>query len=194
MLPTTTSMLLAALTDPSDEPTWREFDQRYRGVLTGFARRFGLDEEDAGEVAQETLAAFVDQYRSGRYERDRGRLRSWLFAITRDRVLRHLQKAAKCQDWRGESAIEQLPDEHDQSEIWDQEWRRSVLAEGMRQLEQTAGLGERTLRAFEGLALEGRDGAELARELKMTENALYQAKFRAMQRLREILSRLDEEA
>jgi RNA polymerase sigma-70 factor (ECF subfamily) len=186
-------MLLTALEDPSDEPTWREFDGRYRGVLTGFAQRLGLGAEDAAEVAQEALAAFVEEYRRGRYDRERGRLRSWLFAITRDRVLRHRREAAKQKDWRGPSALEGVPDANDLNEVWESEWREGLLREGVRLLEQNTGLGERTLRAFEGLALEGRDGAELARELEMTENAVYQAKSRAMERLREILSRLEQD-
>ena len=193
MLPTTTSMMLDALEDPSDEPTWREFDARFRGVLVGFAMRFGLGADDAAEVAQEALSAFVDEYRRGQYDRGRGRLRSWLFAITRDRVLRYREGLARRRDWRGASAMEELPNPDRQSEIWEQEWRESLLLEGVRQLKESAGLGERTLRAFEGLTLEGRDGAELARELDMTENAVYQAKFRAMEQLRAIVARLEQD-
>ncbi len=193
MLPTTTSMLLAALGDSSDDSTWEEFDGRYRGVLIGFAQRLGLSAEDAREVTQEALTAFVDEYRRGRYDRERGRLRSWLFAITRSRVLRRRHEAAKQREWRGTSAIGELPGADDLGELWEREWRAGLLLEGLRLLKKSTSMGADTLRAFEGLALEERDGAELALELGMTENAVYQAKFRVMQRLREILVRLEGE-
>ena len=71
----TTTAMLDALHNPSDVATWEEFDQRYRPVLIGFARNLGLDDADAADVAQDTLARFLEQYRDGKYERDREEVR-----------------------------------------------------------------------------------------------------------------------
>jgi len=71
----TTTRLLEGLCDPEDEALWCEFDAQYRPILVGFARRLGLNVEDAADLAQETLVRFVEAYRAGRYDRGKARLR-----------------------------------------------------------------------------------------------------------------------
>ena len=78
----TTTVLLEGLHDASNDAVWGEFDRRYRPVVFGFARRLGLDDADAADVAQETLTRFLEEYRRGVYDRERGRLRSWLVTLT----------------------------------------------------------------------------------------------------------------
>ena len=136
---------------------------------------------------------FVEEYRQGRYDRSRGRLRSWLFGIARARVARTKRDLAKNAGWRGESAIEDQPDDDHLEELWEAEWRRAILREALRQLRSGSYQEEKTLQAFEALALQGRPVAEVAAELDMTTNAVYVAKFRTMERLREVLARLEEE-
>ena len=80
MLTRTTTALLEALLDPADDEVWQDFDRRYRPILIAFAQRLGLPDEDA---AQDTLTRFVRSYREGKYDRDRGRLRSWIIGIAR---------------------------------------------------------------------------------------------------------------
>jgi hypothetical protein len=58
------------LKDERDAAAWTEFDTRYRRVIEDFARSAGLGEDDATEVAQQTLVDFVSAYRMGRYSRD----------------------------------------------------------------------------------------------------------------------------
>ena len=65
----TTTAMLAALHDPAATAAWEAFDARYRPILHGFARNLGLSDEEAADVAQETIARFVEQYREGRYDR-----------------------------------------------------------------------------------------------------------------------------
>src|SRR5882672_6361039 len=101
MLVKTTTLLLAGLTDPANREIWREFDDRYRPVLQAFARRLGLADEDADEIAQDVLARFVERYRAGEYDRERGRLRSWIFGIARTRVADWRRSRARRREERG---------------------------------------------------------------------------------------------
>ena len=80
---TTTTVLLDGLYDPANSVVWRQFDQRYRPIIIGFARRLGLTDDDAADIAQETLVRFVKEYRAGKYDRTRGRLRTWIIAMVR---------------------------------------------------------------------------------------------------------------
>ncbi len=91
----TTTALLEALHDPACEQVWQEFDGRYRPVIIALALHLGLRHDEASEVAQETLSQFVRDYLAGRYDRGRGRLRSWILGIARHRILdvqRHRQR------------------------------------------------------------------------------------------------------
>ena len=69
---TTSSTLLESLKDAGNDALWRQFDARYRPIVTAVVRRMGLSDEDAAEVAQQTLAEFAQAYRVGKYERGRG--------------------------------------------------------------------------------------------------------------------------
>lgn len=191
MLPTTSSMLLDALRTGEHEATWTEFDARYRPVLVAFARKLGLAEADAREIAQDVLASFVEEHRAGKYDKNLGRLRSWLFAIARARVARRRRDLARDQGRRGESAIAQVADERRVSEVWEREWRQAVLREGLLQLRQGTKMDEATVRAFEMLALEQRPVEAVAAELGMSRDSVYAAKYRAMERLRQLLERLE---
>jgi len=76
--------------DPEKDAIWREFPGRYQPVLVAFARRFGLTHDQAEDAPQGALLRFVEEYRAGRYERSRGRLRSWIFTIARARILKRM--------------------------------------------------------------------------------------------------------
>ena len=54
----TTTAMLDALHDPENALVWETFDKRYRPILIGFARNLGLSEQDAADIAQETLTRF----------------------------------------------------------------------------------------------------------------------------------------
>ena len=192
-LPTTTSILLETLQDPGAHEAWRLFDGRYRPVLFAFAKRLGLSEADAREAAQDALADFAQEIRAGRYDAERGRLRAWLFTIARTRAARRKLRVAQEAGARGESALAQLPDDHTLSALWEEQWRRALLVRAWAELREKAQLDPSTLDIFEALTVEGRSADEVARERGMTANAVYQAKFRAMEKLRAILARLEDD-
>ena len=98
---TTTTQLLEALFGPGEEAVWREFDARYRPIIFAFARELGVAAEDAADVAQQTLTEFLRDYRAGKYDRRRGRLRAWIIGIARHRVLDTLRQRTRNQAVRG---------------------------------------------------------------------------------------------
>ena len=78
---TTTTALLRGLKNAEDAEAWAELEARVRPIVFALARRMGLDGNAAADVAQETLVTFLCLYRDGRYERERGRLGSWIVGI-----------------------------------------------------------------------------------------------------------------
>jgi len=188
----TNTLLLQGLADPRNHAIWSEFDQRYRPVVQAFARKLGLSAPEADEAAQDTLSDFAEQYRGGRYDRGRGRLRAWLFAIAKTRVARLQRARAQQRAQRGESALGVLPEDADPEAVWEAEWRRAVFQSALAELRTAESLDPTTLRAFERVALEGRDVRETAAELGVTPNAIYIAKHRCLERLRAFVAELEE--
>ncbi len=192
MFTRTTTALLDGLVDPANEEIWRAFDDRYRPILVAFGYRLGLAPEDAADAAQETLTRFVRSFRAGKYDRTRGRLRSWIVGIARHCIVDLQQAAGDRRERRGLSAVAEVPDDAEIAEVWDDECEREILRKGMAELRQETKTDPRTIRAFEMLAFDGRRPAQVAQELSITTNDVYLAKHRCLKRLRAIIDGLHE--
>jgi RNA polymerase sigma-70 factor (ECF subfamily) len=178
---------LDGLHDESDRQVWAEFDRRYRPILLGFARQLGLDDNDAADVAQESLVRFLSAYRSGEYDRGRGRLRSWLVAIAKYRVADHRRATAQRRVTRGQSAIVDVPEDNELEQIWEAEQRQVIFDRAMDELRQTTRLTDETLEAFDRLVVHSQPVQQVATALDMTPQGIYDAKSRVVAKLRDIL-------
>ena len=187
----TATALLEGLSDSANDTVWREFDAHYRPIIVGFARKLGLNLEDAADVAQETLVCFVRDYRAGKYDRGRGRLRTWISGIVRCRVADFKRFQARRREQRGYSALFEVPDEPRLTAIWDEERREAILQQALTELRENTKLNDRTIRAFELYVLNQRPAADVARELGINVGDVYLAKNRVAERLRDTMTRLD---
>lgn len=192
MLTRTTTQLLDSLKDPSNDGLWRVFDERYRPVLLAFARRQGLDENDAQEAAQATLAQFAADYQAGRYDRSRGRLSSWIIGIARNRIVDAGRARQLRRRQRGESGFVELSDDDAQT-AWQEEQRKVILRRAMQVLRERTRMDERTLHAFELCAVRGVPPERAAEDVGMSVPEVYVAKNRAIKRLREFVDELTQE-
>lgn len=196
--PTTTTALLDALKDEGNSPVWVEFDARFRPILHGFARKLGLNAEDAADVAQQALTEFVRDYRSGMYQKGRGRLSSWLISIARNRAVDIQRGQGRRKEWRGESALDQvsggseMQDPAQLTAIWDAEKKHAVLAAALTELRSTSKMSESTIKAFELVAIRGVPTAAAAKECGISVDEVYVSKNRVTKQLREIVSRIAE--
>ena len=189
----TTTAMLDALHDANNATMWEAFDRRYRPILIGFSRNLGLGEQDAADIAQETLARFLAEYRDGRYDRDKGRLGAWLVGIARYRILDlHRRRSGKRQ-LAGESAIVDMDDEQHLSKVWEDQRRQAVLQNAMIELKENSRTDPRTIRIFEMLMVHGVQAQAVADEMEITVHDVYLAKSRVAQRLRKIVERIEAE-
>jgi RNA polymerase sigma factor (sigma-70 family) len=190
----TTSFMLERLKNPDDRGIWQQFVERYRPMIIRCARRFGLGDEDAQDAAQHTLMAFFTAYRDGKYDREKGRLRHWLFGIARHWILnvfekqRHREVGIPAQtDHTGFFA--RIPGDDRLEEIWEHEWRETTLQQCLAQVRQE--FDAKTFRAFEMFAHEGLPARQVAEQLGMTSNAVFIAKHRVLKRIRELLPEME---
>lgn len=134
---------------------------------------------------------FLRKYREGIYQRERGRLRSWLLTIARNCVIDLHRERARRREHRGASALEEVPDEADLEAGWDEECERTIVQRALDELRGHSGFDERTLIAFERVAFGRVAPAEVAASLGITVDSVYAAKSRCVRRLRKIVSELE---
>ncbi len=188
----TSTSLLEGLFDPANDEVWREFDARYRPIVFAFARKLGLDNEDAADVTQETLLRFLQEYRSGKYIRERGRLSSWIVSMVRFRAADLGRSQARRGSWRGQSGLHDLPAEQECATLWLEARRTTILRQAVSELYQHSKMARKTLRAFELLVLQEHPAEQVARDLGMSLGSVYMAKNRVAEKLREIVARLEQ--
>ncbi len=190
----TSTTLLEGLKDPGNRTVWRQYVERYRPLVVGYAAKLGVPPEEAEDVAQSALLAFSSAYRAGRYQREKGRLSAWLFGIATNEVRSWRRREAARGRHAGATeqaeALAELATDDALEELWRREWRDAVLWECMRALRRE--LQPETLRAFELFALRERPAEEVARELGLTPNAVFLAKRRVLARLRDLLPLVED--
>lgn len=193
MLTRTTTQILESLRDPGNEPLWRQFDNRYRPVLLAFAKRKGLNDDDAADVAQTTLTQFTADYRAGRYDRSRGRLSSYIIGIAANRVTDLCRLRERDRHARGESVMGSIPDADSSTRVWEDAKQKVILERALIALRNDTRMDERTILAFDLCALRNVPPEAAATECGMTVAEVYVAKNRAIKKLREIVAAFTQE-
>jgi DNA-directed RNA polymerase specialized sigma24 family protein len=183
----TTTELLENLKSPSHRTAWELLDSRMRPVILAVVQRLGLAIEEAEEVAQAALVEVFEGYQNGKYQRGRGRLRSWVVGIARNLALDSMGRRARA---GGGLSGAEVPDAARVSVIWDEEWNRFIAREAMARLRTEDKIDPRTVRAFELFALSGVPAEQAAVECKMTVGQVYVSKNRVAGRLQEIVGEL----
>lgn len=188
----TTTELLAGLHEYGNRQAWDEFDRRYRPILVAFLKHMGLSDADAADVAQETLTCFVQDYREHKYDRNQGRLRSWLIGIARCRVADLRRSAGRRREFRGESAIEAVPDDTEADAMWDAEERRFIFEQAVNELRQTTRFSDQTMAAFDRVAIRQEPVETVAADLGLTPQEIYNVKNRVVEKLRSIVKKYED--
>src|SRR3954453_6111989 len=85
-IPPTRASLLIRLGDPRDGEAWGQFLDLYAPLVYGYARKQGLQDADAADLAQDVLVAVAGAVGRLEYDPCRGSFRSWLFTIVRRKI------------------------------------------------------------------------------------------------------------
>ncbi len=192
---TTCTELLDGLRRIDNHDVWQQFVNRYRGMIERYAVRLGLREADAQDAAQQALISFCTDYRAGKYERERGRLRQWLFGIARNQV-RSLHR----RNQRGEKQVvdqtnetgffSALPVDDEMERLWQEEWRDSVIRQCLEEVRGS--MDAKSVEAFELFAWKGLDAETVGQRLDMTPNAVFIAKHRVLKKIRALQEEMEE--
>jgi RNA polymerase sigma-70 factor (ECF subfamily) len=178
----TSSSLLIKVRDKNDAESWREFVAIYEPLIISYARKRGLAEHDARDVAQEVFVRLLKALPTFELNRDRGRFRTWLWQVTvsamTDPARGNYRRTAAEKIW-GERR-----EEPDDQEIWRKLFQRRVLDCAHQKVR--AKTSDRTWACYERHLLLGRPAAVVAAESEMTDNAVYAAASRVLAQVREV--------
>jgi RNA polymerase sigma-70 factor (ECF subfamily) len=186
----TRASLLVRLRNARDDKAWSQFVELYAPLVFNLARKHGLQDADAADLTQEVLQAVSGGIRKLDYDPRRGSFRGWLFTVARNK-LRNLLAAQRrpgggSGDPDAQHRLEELPArEEDQGAWWDQEYERRVFAWAAEQVR--GAFQDSTWQAFWQTAVEGKTGPQVARALGLSVAAVYLAKGRVMDRLRNVI-------
>src|SRR5262245_35031039 len=181
----TSPTLLAKLAGPDRAAAWVRFVHLYTPVLARWASRLGVPLADQPDVIQEVFVTLLRalpqfQHASG------GSFRAWLHTLFvnkwRDLCRKRVPTPLGAADGH-------LPPIEDPTVMIDEEEYRAVLADRAARLVR-ADFNAATWAAFWATAVEDRPAADVARELGLSVNAVYLARARVLQRLRQELAGL----
>jgi len=192
--PETRESLLVEVRSAANREAWDQFVLLYRPVVYRLARRRGLQDADAQDLAQRVLMAVASAI--GRFEKsgESVRFRHWLRRVARNAIVNALVRQPHDRAAGGSSAHELLmeqasADPQSDAEI-ELEYRRELY---MRAAKIVRGDVEPdTWRAFEMTVMEDRSVDEAAALLNKSVGAIYAARSRIMRRLREAVQELHE--
>jgi RNA polymerase sigma factor (sigma-70 family) len=192
--PTTRPSLLLRLRDPDDARAWDEFVAIYGPLIWTEGRRMGLQPADSDDLAQEVFARVVRAMEHGGYEPGRGSFRGWLFRISRNLAVDALVARARRPRGSGESAVARLLDEApapsaEDSAQFATEYRRRLLAWAAGRVQDE--FSPVAWSAFWATAVESRPVAEVAASLAIGVGSVYNARSRAMARIRREIDRVE---
>jgi RNA polymerase sigma-70 factor, ECF subfamily len=154
--------------------------------LCHWARGWGQTEQDAADLVQEVFVVLVQTLPTFQSDRS-GTFRKWLRTVLLNKLRDRKRGEVRADRGRTQRPVEQeLPDG---AELFSEAEYREALARRALELMQ-AEFAPTTWRACWQTVVQGRSGADVARELGMTENAVYIARCRVLRRLRQELTGL----
>lgn len=178
---TTSPSLLQRLRQPGEQCAWERFTELYTPLLYYWARRQGLQQQDAADLVQEVLALLVRKLPAFHYDHQ-GSFRSWLRTVTLNK-LRDLHRSRCARPMSDtDTALANLAEPGVGDVLEETEYRQHLVRRALQVMESD--FEPTTWKACWALVVEGRSAAEVAGDLRVSVGAIYVAKSRVLTRLR----------
>lgn len=190
---TTQLSLIARLSDPHDDESWREFASIYQPAIVRALKLKGLQHVDAEDTAQQILVSIAKTLAKRPHDPDRARFRTWLDRVIRNAAINALKRTEKNRASGGTDAhlaLQRVPDASAEEQSLNTELRRQIFhvaAEKIRdQFEPD------TWDAFWRTSVLGETIDEVAKDLGKQRGTIYAARSRVMAKFRREVERLEK--
>jgi RNA polymerase sigma-70 factor (ECF subfamily) len=181
----TSLTLLEKLVCGGDSAAWERFFRLYKPLVYSWCRREGLQQADALDVCLDVLSGMRDTIHTYR----QGHFRGWLRVVTRNRVTDFHRKRCRRERVVGGSSfaerVRQLPDSRQQADEAEEACDQAALYRRAAKLVAEDFRNEKYWPAFERYVIHQRPAAEVAAELGLSRETVYQIRKRVLRRLRE---------
>jgi RNA polymerase sigma-70 factor (ECF subfamily) len=184
----TTRLSLLQRCRGGDDVAWRQIVALYQPLIRSWLLRQHIQLQEADDLTQDVLAVVVQKLPVFEHGGSPGAFRGWLRVITVNRA-RQFWRQGRCRARApgGSEFLQVLEQLDDPTSVmarrWDEEHDRHVLRHLLEGLEEQ--FDAATLQAFRRLTFDKAAGQEVADELGMTRSAVYNARSRVLQRLRQ---------
>ncbi|HTU16776.1 MAG TPA: sigma-70 family RNA polymerase sigma factor [Gemmataceae bacterium] len=183
----TPASLLERLRQPGQPQAWDRLVELYTPLLYRWARRAGLQPQDAADIVQDVFTILVRKLPDFVYDKQRS-FRAWLRTLLLNRWRDGRRRAAVRPAEVSHAYLDGLPARASDDLFEEAEYRRELVGRALRLIRPE--FREPTWKAWMEHGQAGRPAAEVARELELSEGAVYAAKCRVLRRLRRELEGL----
>ena len=97
--------LLIRVRNSGDGEAWREFTEIYAPLIHRFARKQGLQDADAADLAQDVLCSVASAIGKLNYDRQLGKFRSWLLTVAHSKLCNQVAQRKRQPQGSGDSAF-----------------------------------------------------------------------------------------
>jgi RNA polymerase sigma-70 factor (ECF subfamily) len=181
---TTSASLLDRLRLPGEQDAWPRFVKLYTPLLFFWARRLGLNEDDARDLVQDVFTVLVQKLPVFRYDAPKG-FRNWLKTVLLNKWRDRNRRRSPVSVGGDRLALSELAAAEEPDVLGETEYRQLLIARALQLMQ--AEFPEKMWRAAWEYIVVGRPAAEVATELGIAPGTVYVAKARILCRLREEL-------
>ena len=189
---TTRSSVLRAVANTENEAAWQRFFDLYAGFVFSIARSKGLNDTDADDIVQMVFIDLARNLPSFKYDREKGRFRSYLAALVKWRVIDRLKAVRRDADLKADFMEEAKSAATTEDEDFEErEWQSAAMEETLRRIKPE--VRPEHYAAFVASAVEGQDTDVVTKLYGISRDSLYQIRKRLTVKLREKLAEVRAE-
>ena len=131
---TTRSSVIRAVANTENEAAWQRFFDLYAGFVFSIARSKGLNDTDADDIVQMVFVDLMRNLLSFKYDREKGRFRSYLAALVKWRVIDRLKAVRRDADLKSDFMEEAKATGPGDDKFADREWKAVAMANALRRI------------------------------------------------------------
>ena len=188
---TTRSSVIRAVANTENEAAWQRFFDLYAGFVFSIARSKGLNDTDADDIVQMVFADLAWNLPSFKYDRAKGRFRSYLSGLVHWRVMDKLKAGKRDADLKAAFWEEAKGAAAEDDGFAEREWQAAALEEALRRIKPE--VRPEHYAAFVASTVEGQDTDVVMKLYGISRDSLYQIRKRLTVKLREKLAEVRAE-
>ena len=188
---TTRSSVIRAVANTENEAAWQRFFDLYAGFVFSITRSKGFNDTDADDIVQMVFADLARNLPTFKYDRAKGRFRSYLSGLVHWRVMDKLKAGKRDADLKAAFWEEAKGAAAEDDGFAEREWQAAALEEALRRIKPE--VRPEHYAAFVASTVEGQDTDVVMKLYGISRDSLYQIRKRLTVKLREKLAEVRAE-